>query len=44
MILDYEKFVEVFYSKIYEILGMAFCIFPAILCRVDLYVSNLQTL
>ena len=26
--LDYEKFVKQFYSKIYEILGWAFCIFP----------------
>ena len=38
----YEDFVKQFYSKIYEILGRAFCIFPTILCRVDL-VSNLQT-
>ena len=39
---DYEKFVKQFYSKIYEILDRAFCIFPTFLCRVDL-VSNLQT-
>ena len=36
---DYEKFVKQFYSKIYEILDRAFCIFPTFLCRVDL-VSN----
>ena len=35
---DYEKFVKQFYSKIYEILDRAFCIFQ-LLCRVDL-VSN----
>ena len=40
---DYEKFVKQFYSKIYEILGRAFCIFSTILCRVE-QVSNLQTL
>ena len=39
---DYEKFVKQFYSKIYEILDRAFCIFLTFLCRVDL-VSNLQT-